>query len=72
MFSSYVARALGSAEADLNGDGQISLKEMLDWVKPRVSRDAQHDHREQNPSLVLGNGVSNADEFIVAWGIAKR
>ena len=42
-----------------------------EWIKPRVSRDARQDHRDQTPSLVLGNGVANADEVIVAWDVAK-
>ena len=35
--------------ADLNGDGQISLKELVDFVGPRVTREAAKANRAQHP-----------------------
>ena len=68
LFSSYVAEALGTGRADLDGDGQITLQELVDWVGPRVARDAKRDNREQNPSLLLGRKLGSARDFVVGWG----
>ncbi len=50
----------------------MSLKELSDWVTPRVARDALQDGREQHPRLVLGAGVGAPESFIVEWGVAER
>jgi uncharacterized caspase-like protein len=71
LFSKYIVEAIGSGAADLNGDGQISLKELEDWVKPRVKREAKKANREQTPSLQVGKKLGSPDEFIVSWGYAK-
>ena len=72
VFTKYLTQALGGGQADANGDGQVSLKELSDWVTPRVARDARQDNREQHPKLVVGSGVGSPDDFIVEWGVAAR
>jgi hypothetical protein len=73
VFSKYVVAALGMGQGDINGDGQISLQELVDWVKPRVAREAQESgNREQTPTLVVGGGIGAASRVIVEWGIPKR
>jgi hypothetical protein len=67
-----VLEAVGTGQADTNGDGQISLQELMDWVKPRVARDAKRDNRDQTPNLVLGQKTGAATDFMVAWGISRR
>jgi uncharacterized caspase-like protein len=68
LFSSYVAEGLGSGRADLDGDGQITLQELVDWVGPRVSRDAKRDNRDQNPSLLVGKKLGSPRDFVIGWG----
>lgn len=71
LFSKYLIEAIGSGQGDINGDGQISLKELADWVGPRVQREAKRANREQTPHLSLGKKLGSAGEFIVSWGYAR-
>ena len=71
LFSSVLAEGLGSAQADVNGDGQVSLAELSQWVKPRVQREAKKDRRDQTPGLVLGAGAGRAEDFVVAYGVKR-
>ena len=71
LFSSVIAEGLGSAQADVNGDGQVSLAELSQWVKPRVQREAKKDRRDQTPGLVLGAGAGRAEDFVVAYGVKR-
>jgi hypothetical protein len=73
LFSSYLFEGIGNGAADANGDGQLTLQEIADWVKPRVARDAkEQDNREQTPSLVVGAGLGGTSDVIVAWGLPAR
>jgi hypothetical protein len=72
VFTKYLLDGLGGAKADSDGDGQISLAELAAWVSPRVSREAEEDHREQHPALTLGKGIAKGDELIVGWGFASK
>lgn len=72
LFTQHVLDGLGHGRADINGDGQISLQELTDYVKPRVSREAKRENRDQNPSLTMGAGVGAAESFIVEWGLAGK
>ncbi len=71
LFSKYLIDAIGSGQADMNGDGQISLKELEDWIKPRVKREAKRANREQTPSVQVGKKLGSSADFIVSWGYAK-
>ena len=70
LFSETVIDALGSAQADADGDGAISLKELADWVTPRVARAAIQDGRQQHPSVTMGKGMAAPGSFVVARGLA--
>ncbi len=72
VFTKYVATAVETGAADLDGDGQISLDELRTWVSPRVARDAKKDNRDQTPVLSLGSGTRNAKEVIVVSGLRAR
>ena len=67
-----MVQGLGNGAADINGDGQVSLAELAQWVAPRVSRDAKQANRDQTPSLVVGKSLGPADGFIVEWGLAAK
>jgi uncharacterized caspase-like protein len=71
VFTKYVVAGLGAGQADIDGDGQISLQELSDWVSPRVAKDAKTDKREQHPKLTVGSGVGDAKSFVVEYGIGK-
>lgn len=71
LFSKYLIDALATGSGDVNGDGQITLKELADWIGPRVQREAKKANREQTPHLTLGKKLGSADEFIVSWGYAR-
>ncbi len=70
LFSKLVAEGLGSGAADIDGDGSVSLKELYDWVGPRVAREAKKDGRDQNPSLTSPSG-DDPKAFSVAYGLVK-
>ena len=72
VFTKFVVQALGTGQADQNGDGQVSLQELADWVGPRVARDAKKDGRDQHPKVVVGSGVGGAQGFIVEYGLATK
>jgi hypothetical protein len=72
LFTKYVLDGLGTGAADMNGDGQVSLGELSQWVQPRVSREAKKANRDQNPALTVGKGLGSADSFIVEWGLAAK
>jgi hypothetical protein len=71
LFSKYLVQAIGNGAADMNGDGQISLKELDDWIRPRVKREAKKANREQTPSLSIGKKLGLPDDFIISWGYGK-
>jgi uncharacterized caspase-like protein len=72
LFSKVLLDGLGTGAADINGDGQVSLGELAQWVAPRVSREAKRDNRSQNPSLIVGAGLGSPDTVIVEWGLPAR
>jgi Caspase domain len=71
LFTHHVADGL-SGQADADGDGRLSLKELYDFVKPRVAKDARRDNREQTPTLVTGKNVGDAGGFVVATFKGKK
>lgn len=70
VFSKHLIDGLGRGMADLDGDGQITIDELFTYVKPRVTREAKLDHREQTPTLVVGKGVV-AKDVAVAWNVSR-
>jgi hypothetical protein len=72
VFTKWVTQGLGTGQADMNGDGQVSLQELADWVGPRVARDAKKESREQHPKLLVGSGLTGPANFIVEYGLATR
>ncbi len=72
LFTHYFVQGLGTGAADINGDGQVSLAELAEWVNPRVSRDAKKDNRDQNPALVVGRGLGSPESFIIEWGLPAK
>lgn len=71
LFSKLVADGLGTGSADIDGDGLVSLEELRAWVAPRVEREARFDRREQVPSLVVGDGLSEAGATPIAFGLVR-
>jgi uncharacterized caspase-like protein len=71
LFTKYLLEGIGNAQADIDGDNQVSVHEIVEWVGPRVSREAKREGRDQTPSLVLGRGVSDARALVVAHGVEK-
>lgn len=69
VFTKYVVQGLGSASADVDGDGQISLQELRDWVAPRVAREAQKANRSQNPALTVSSGLGAPTAIALEWGL---
>ena len=72
LFSAYLLEGLGNGRADLTGDGQISLKELGDYVGPRVSREAAKAHRDQHPALRSGDKVANSAQLMLVWGLEPK
>lgn len=67
LFTRYLVDGLASGAADTDGDKQISARELMGWVTPRVEREAKSQNRAQTPKLNAGTS-QNADAALV-WGI---
>jgi uncharacterized caspase-like protein len=72
LFSWHLLHGLGAGAADLNGDGQITLKELADYVAPRVAREAAKANQLQNPRLKLGDTIAQSGDMVIEWGIAAN
>jgi hypothetical protein len=70
LFSKYLLQGLGEAQADADGDLQISMSELQAFVEPRVSREARLGNRVQTPTLVISDGRP-ASAVIVASGVKR-
>jgi hypothetical protein len=71
LFTRVLAEGLGSGQADIDGDGSISLRELREWVAPRVAREARRDNREQTPVVTVGRGTSE-QAFVLAHGVTRH
>jgi hypothetical protein len=67
LFTSYLVEGLGTGSADADGDGQITLRELSDWVTPRVAREARRAGRAQTPTLIVASPEAAAS-LVVAYG----
>jgi hypothetical protein len=70
LFTRVLIEALGAGAADIDGDGNVSLGEVVSWVRPRVAREARQDNRDQNPTLTAGTAVGDPATLILASGLA--
>jgi uncharacterized caspase-like protein len=66
LFTSHVLEGLGTARADANADGQITLTELATYVSPRVASEARRENRKQHPVLAR---ALNPDDLVVAFGV---
>ena len=71
LFTHHILRAIGEGRADIDGDGQISLAELEQYVAPRVSREAQRANRDQNPTLTIPDELGDPDNIILMWGLPR-
>lgn len=69
LLAHYVTAAIDTGRADVDGDGTLSLHELVNWVRPRVVREAKRAKREQNPVVVRGPGTATMRDFVVASGL---
>lgn len=64
LLTRWLVEGLGTARADLDGDGQITLQELATWAGPRVTREAKRDKRSQAPALLLGPGLAGTTPIV--------
>ncbi len=69
LFTHYLLEAVGNGAADIDGNGQISLDELAQYVTPRVARDARRMDRNQNPTLLLSDDLGDPSQVILLWGL---
>lgn len=69
LFTQHLVRAIGEGLADIDGDGQIKLSELVTWVTPRVQREAHELGREQTPTLATSLPASHV---VVGHGYPPR
>ena len=72
LFTHFLLEGLGQARADMDGDGQISLTELHDYVGPRVAREARQINRDQNPSLFVADQLGNPEDVVITWGVSAE
>lgn len=70
LFTSTIIEGINSLNADLDGDRNLTLQELSDWVAPRVERDAHRAHRDQKPYLSMGADV-RAKDVLLMEGLAR-
>jgi hypothetical protein len=69
LFSWHLVQGLGSGKADMNGDGQITLEELNNYVSPRVIREAARANRAQHPALKSGDKATKPAQMMLVWGL---
>lgn len=69
LFSWHLLQGLGSGKADMNGDGQITLEELNNYVGPRVVREAARANRAQHPTLKSGDKATKPAQMMLVWGL---
>lgn len=72
LLTRWIVDGLGTARADIDGDGQITLQELVTWTGPRVTREAKRSQRAQAPALLLGPGFAAASSAAVASGLPAQ
>ncbi len=70
LFTQAVIDGVGRGQADVDGDGSITLEELHTWITPRVQREARKARREQTPGLTTGN--VSPKSFAVVTGVVTR
>ena len=70
LFTRLLGDGIGSGQADIDGDGNLTLEEIAQWVTPRVTREAQRQSREQKPSLTVPANAGSSS-FVLATGVAR-
>lgn len=69
LFTHHLVEAIGNGEADIDGDGRITLEEIDTYVTPRVERDAAELSREQKPALETGGEIRDPADVPLTWGL---
>jgi hypothetical protein len=72
LFSRYLAEGVGLGRADVDGDGSVSLQELLSWAGPRVTRDARREGRAQTPAVALAPGMPSPAHIVVVSGLTPQ
>jgi len=72
LLTRWIVEGLGKAHADIDGDGQITLQELVTWTGPRVAREAKRGKRAQTPALLLGPGFAVAANAAVTSGLPEQ
>ncbi len=72
LFTHLVVRGLGAAEADVNGDGNVALDELAQWVPARVENEAKKDNRAQTPTLATSAGFDDTKAVLLGVGVGTK
>jgi hypothetical protein len=72
LFTDTVLAALATGQADFDGDGAVSLRELEQWVRSRVVRAARRDNRSQTPTLTVGAGAGDPAQFLLLWWLPRK
>lgn len=69
LFTEQLLEGLGKGRADADGNGQLTLAELHDFVQPRVERIASEASRSQTPQLTVAEELGASDGIVVTWGL---
>jgi hypothetical protein len=72
LFTRWITEGLGHGRADIDGDGAVTVSELVAWVAPRVSRAARRDNRAQTPMVHAGPSAPHAGAFVLASQLAAE
>lgn len=67
LFTSYLLEGIGKGRADIDGDAQITVDELIDWVGPRVTRAAKKAGRQQTPTVL---GAAAPGRVVLVHGVS--
>jgi hypothetical protein len=72
LFTHHVLEGVGKGRADADGNGQVTLAELRNFVQPRVARIAKESSRDQTPQMTVADELGDSDKVVVTWGLPLR
>jgi hypothetical protein len=70
LFTKYLLSALGEGRAEINGDRNITLQELTQWVSRHVEKEAKKANRIQEPDVTgVQDGNKAMSDAVIVYGV---